>query len=148
MKRYGYVSKKAAILLRDLGYDHECTHVYEEADDSEELKLFVNYGFKDTDGDLIPTYEEGCTASGFIGAPKITDVTTWIFLRKHVVLVFKAENLVKDLLGTYQRACTVRHYYRNDNGEYKDLYQTSYFYESVSAEQQAIEWILENLFKE
>lgn len=144
MKRYGYVTKEAAIMFRDLGYEHECTHVYEENGD--ELKLFVSYGFKDTDGDLIPTYEEGCTAEGFIAAPKIEDVTTWILLRKHVVLVFKPENLIKDIFGKYQRACTVRQY--NNSFGFEDIYQTSYFYEHQTAEQQAIEWILKNLFKE
>ena len=144
MKRYGYVTKEAAILLRNLGYEHECTHVYEENGD--ELKLFVSYGFKDTDGDLIPTYEEGCTTDGFIAAPKIEDVTTWIFLRKQVVLVFKSEDLIKDPFGKYQRACTVCQL--NNFSGLKDLYQTSYFYEHQTAEQQAIEWILKNLFKD
>ena len=144
MKRYGYVTKEAAKILRDFGYEHECTHVYEENND--ELNLFVNYGFKDIDGDLIPTYEEGCTVDGFIGAPKIEDVTTWIFLRKQVVLVFKPENLITDDFGTLKRACTVRRY--KNNWEFEDIYLTDYFYENQTAEQQAILWILKNLFYE
>jgi len=144
MKRYGYVTKEAAILLRNLGYEHECTHVYEENGD--ELKLFVNYGFKDTDGDLIPTYEEGCIADGFIAAPKIEDVATWIYLRKKAVLLYKHENLIKDIYGTLQRACTVRLY--KPFGEPEDLYQTEYFYEQQTASNQAIIWILKNLFKD